>query len=384
MSSPFPALGPLAGVRVLEMAGIGPVPFCATLLSDLGADVIRLDRVRGSAGSLPDPLLAVDRGRRSVAVDIKLPKGRDVALRLAGAVDVLLEGYRPGVMERLGLGPDECSADNPGLVYGRMTGWGQEGPYAAMAGHDINYIGLSGVLHTIGGEGDPIPPLNLVADYGGGALYLAVGVLAALIDRRRSGLGQVVDTAMIDGTASLMSVVYRLFSVGYWEDRRTANLLDGAAPFYRTYRTADGGHVAVGAIEPQFYDELLRGIGLDGADLPHQMDRDRWPEVASLFAERFAARTRAQWEEAFAGSDACVSPVLSLSEAPSHPHNAARRTFTMRNGHPAPAPAPRFSRSRAIPGRDASRTGSHTVEVLEQFGYTPPEIASLLESGAIA
>ncbi|RPI23921.1 MAG: CoA transferase, partial [Actinobacteria bacterium] len=245
--------GPLTGISVLEMAGIGPVPFCASLLADLGADVIRLDRVRGAAGALPDPLLAADRGRRSVAVDVKLPQGREVALRLASGVDVLLEGYRPGVMERLGLGPEECSAGNPGLVYGRMTGWGQGGPYAGMAGHDINYIGLSGALHAIGTPEDPLPPLNLVGDYGGGALYLALGVLAALVDRQRTGLGQVVDAAMVDGAASLMSVFYRLHAVGFWEDRRGANLLDGAAPFYRTYRTRDGGHVAVGALEPEFY-----------------------------------------------------------------------------------------------------------------------------------
>jgi alpha-methylacyl-CoA racemase len=384
MTGPAPAGGPLTGISVLEMAGIGPVPFCASLLADLGADVIRLDRVHGAAGALPDPMLAVDRGRRSVAIDIKLAKGLEVAMRLAAGVDVLLEGFRPGVMERLGMGPEECIAANPGLVYGRMTGWGRDGPLSGVAGHDINYIALTGALHAIGTEGDPVPPLNLIADYGGGAMYLAVGVLAAVIDRRRTGRGQVVDAAMIDGVASLMGVAYRLLAVGFWEDRRAANLLDGGAPFYRTYVTADGGHVAVGAIEPQFYSALLAGLDIDVSALPDQMDRDRWPEIAAVFAERFATRSRSEWEEVFTGTDACVTPVLSLHEAPTHPHNAARHTFTMRNEHPVPAPAPRFSESRTVPSRSASRTGSHTIEVLEQFGYPDAEITSLIGAGVVA
>jgi len=378
--------GPLHGVTVVEMAAIGPVPFCGMLLADLGADVIRIDRMRGSAGTLPAEMLATaSRGRRSVAIDLKLPEGTATALQVVSGADVLLEGFRPGVMERLGLGPDVCAEHNPSLVYGRMTGWGQDGPYASMAGHDINYIGLTGALGAIGPDDrPPPPPLNLIGDYGGGSMYLAFGVLAALLERGTSGSGQVVDAAMVDGASSLMSIFYELQAIGYWEDRRGSNLLDGGAPFYRTYETADARYVAVGAIEPQFYAALVAGLEIDPVDLPHQLDRERWPEVAARLATVFRSRTLASWQEVFEGTDACVTPVLGMGEAPRHPHNAARQTFITRDGHVAPAPAPRFSRSRPVPGRRATTVGSHTHEVLADAGLGERRIADLLARGIVA
>ena len=371
--------GPLAGVRVVEMAGIGPIPFAGMMLADLGADVVRVDRME--AGPLAD-LSTMDptrRGRRSLVLDLKHRDGREVALRLLAQSQMLIEGFRPGVMERLGLGPEDCHAVNPKLVYGRMTGWGQEGPRAGTAGHDITYMAVTGALSAIGPASQPIPPLNLVADYGGGAMLLLVGVLAALDHVRRGGDGQVVDAAMVDGVSLLTAMTRGGLAAGWWEDRRHHNLLDGGAPFYRTYQTADGGFVAVGALEPQFYLAFLIGLGLDGADLPAQYDRSGWPELAEGFAMKIKERTVGEWEEIFAGTDACVVPVLSLTEALTDPHLIARQTFMSGAGGSQPSPAPRFSATPAATDGIPIAVGSHTSEVLTQLGYTIEEIGKLVE-----
>ncbi len=376
-------MGPLTGLRIVEIEAIGPVPFCAMLLGDLGADIIRIDRPGGSS----DPLRTLmGRNRRSVAIDLKQPEGAQVALRILATADVLLEGMRPGVMERLGLGPEVCLTANPALVYGRMTGWGQDGPWAAQAGHDIAYIALTGALHAVGeADAPPPPPLNLFGDFGGGSLYLAMGVLAALFERTSSGKGQVVDAAMVDGAASLMSMTYEMKAAGMWRDERQANLLDGGAPFYRCYPTSDGGYMAVGAIEPQFYAELLARLELDPATLPSQWDRSGWSRLHTVFADRFAARTRKAWEEVFAGSDACVAPVLTMEEAPRHPHIASRGTFL---GDPAmsrPGPAPRFDRTPPSPEASAApRPGAHTIELLREAGYADAGIADLVSRHVVA
>ena len=341
-------MGPLHGLKVVELAGIGPGPHAAMILADLGADVVRVDRPGGlrlGDESLPDPTL---RGRRRVAADLKDPAGRETVLRLVERADVLLEGYRPGVTERLGVGPAECHARNPRLVYGRMTGWGQDGPMAARAGHDINYISLTGALHAIGRPGErPVPPLNLVGDFGGGSMLLVVGVLAALWEAQRSGEGQVVDAAMVDGASLLSQMFWGFLAHKIWVDEPGVNMLDGAAPFYDTYTCADGRHVAVGAIEPQFYAALLAGLGLADADLAGQHDREHWPQVKERFAAVFATRTRDEWAAAFAGTDACVTPVLAFGEVAAHPHLAARSTIVERDGIAQAAPAPRFSRTPA-------------------------------------
>ncbi|MEP7281936.1 MAG: CaiB/BaiF CoA-transferase family protein, partial [Rubrivivax sp.] len=347
-------MGPLSGLRVLELDAIGPVPMCGMLLGDLGADVVRIERATPSGLGLPLPPQRDihRRNRRSVALDLKLPGGRDAALRLLDRSDVLLEGFRPGVAERLGLGPDDCLARRPALVYGRMTGYGQTGPLADRAGHDIDYIALAGALHAIGpAGGDPVPPLNLVGDYGGGALYLAFGVLAAVFECQRSGRGQVVDAAMVDGVASLMSIFQSLQGGGLWRDQRGANLLDGGAPFYATYATADGGHVAVGALEPKFFDALIERLGLDPSWSARQHDRRAWPELRTALAAAFRARPRDAWAAHFEGSDACVAPVLTLAEAPRHAHARARQAYVEVDGLVQPAPAPRFSRTPAGPVR---------------------------------
>jgi alpha-methylacyl-CoA racemase len=374
-------MGPLHGISVLELEAIGPVPMCGMLLGDLGADVVRVDRPGGSG----DPLRTLmGRNRRSVAVDLKHPDGAAVVVRLAARADVLVEGMRPGVAERLGVGPEACHAANPGLVYGRMTGWGQEGPLAATAGHDITYLAVAGALHAIGDPDEPPPPpLNLVGDFGGGAMYLMAGVLAALLERERSGLGQVVDAAMIDGTGSLLTMFHELATMGLWVDQRGANLLDGGAPFYRTYRTADGGFVAVGALEPQFFSALLAGLGLDG-EFPDQRHRSCWPEMRRRFTERFAERTRDEWAAHFAGTDACVSPVLTMGEAPHHPQIAGRNGYLEVGEARQPAPAPRFSRSVASPPRPAVGPGADTDAVLAGSGFGAAEIAELRAGGAIA
>jgi alpha-methylacyl-CoA racemase len=340
-----PRSGPLAGVRVVELAGIGPGPHAAMILGDLGAEVVRIDRPGGlRVGGPVDPTL---RGRRRVAADLKTPEGRETVLRLVEKADVLLEGYRPGVTERLGVGPAECHARNPKLIYGRMTGWGQDGPMAVRAGHDINYISLTGALHAIGrGEGErPVPPLNLVGDFGGGSMLLVIGVLAALFEARGSGEGQVVDTAMVDGASVLVQMVWAMLSAGAWQDTPGANMLDGHAPFYDTYTCADGRFMAVGAIEPQFYAQLLEGLQIDPADLPPQMEKESWPAIKARFTEVFATKSRDEWAAVFDGTDACTTPVLAFGEVASHPHMAARNTIVTQDDVPQAAPAPRFSRT---------------------------------------
>jgi alpha-methylacyl-CoA racemase len=361
--------GPLSGVRVIELGGIGPGPHAAMILADLGADVVRIERPVGGLNVLPpgspDWLL---RGRRSVAADLKDPEGLALVRALVDRADVLIEGFRPGVTERLGLGPDRCHETNPGLVYARMTGWGQSGPLATDAGHDINYIGLTGVLNAIGpADRPPVPPLNLVGDFGGGSTYLVIGVLAALWERHRSGAGQVIDAAIVDGVASLSQFLWAMSGVGAWSDTREANLLDGAAPFYGTYRCADDRFVAVGSIEPQFYAALLRGLDLDSAELPDQMDRAGWPQLQARFAEAFLRCTRDEWSAAFAGTDACVTPVLSIDEAPHHPHLVARATLPLLGGFAQAAPAPRFSRTAPGPPAPPPEPGVDTAEVCRDW-----------------
>ncbi len=366
--------GPLAGLKVLEFAGIGPGPFACMLLADLGADVVRVDRT-GGAGRLPKDVMV--RGRRSVSLDLKQPAAIAACLDLVAAADVLVEGFRPGVMERLGLGPEPALARNPKLVYGRMTGWGQAGPLSPTAGHDIDYLAVSGALGAIGLEDKPIPPLNLVADFGGGAMYLVMGVLAAVLHVKAGGEGQVVDAAMTDGAASLTTMSHGMRAAGMWSDRRASNLLDGGAPFYDTYRCKDGGWIAVGCIEPQFYAAFLQGLGIDPASLPHQMDMSQWPATKARFAEVIATRTREEWEAAFAGADACVAPILSLGEAPAHPHNVAREAFIELDGVVQPAPAPRFSKTPGAVRWGVPLPGAHTDEVLRDWGVATQTLGAL-------
>ncbi|GAA4849740.1 CaiB/BaiF CoA-transferase family protein [Saccharopolyspora rosea] len=365
--------GPLAGVRVVELAGIGPAPFCAMLLADLGADVVRVDRPGAGGHDL------LNRGKRSVAVDLKHERGPATVLALAEQADVLLEGLRPGVTERLGVGPEQCHEVNPRLVYGRMTGWGQDGPLASTAGHDIDYIALTGMLHLIGRrDGPPQVPANLLGDFGGGALYLAVGVLAALLEARTSGRGQVVDASIVDGSAHLGAMLFGFLATGGWSTERGTNLLDTGAPYYDVYETADGQHVAVGALEPRFYAELLDRLGLTG-EVPDRDDPANWPELRARFAEVFRTRTRAEWAAVFDGSDACVAPVLSMTEAETHPHVAARRTLVRRDGVLQPAAAPRFDRTPNPPPGPVADPGAHAADVVRDWQL--PE--DLLETGAI-
>ena len=377
-------MGPLHGLRVIELAGIGPGPFCAMLLADLGADVVRIDRTEASDLGVPmDRRYDINaRNRRSVALDLKSSAGRDAVLRLAARADVLIEGFRPGVAERLGLGPADCHALNPGLVYGRMTGFGQSGPLAQAAGHDLNYIALTGALHAIGSAGGkPVVPLNLVGDYGGGALYLALGLLAALHERNRSGRGDVVDAAMVDGAASLASIFYGLSASGRWSGQRGANLLDGGAPFYDTYETADGKHVAIGALEPKFFAELAQRIGLDARFVKGQYDRRLWPELREAMAALLRGKTRDEWCALLEGSDACFAPVLSMAEAPQHAHARTREAFIDIDGVVQPGPAPRFDRSTPDAVRPAPAPGEHTDQVLAEAGFSADEIAALHAAG---
>jgi alpha-methylacyl-CoA racemase len=377
--------GPLSGVRIVEVAGIGPGPFAAMMLADMGAEVLRIERrvpAAADAGIL-DGILR--RNRSAVAVlDLKAEGGVEALLRIVERADALLEGFRPGVAERLGFGPDVCLARNPRLVYGRITGWGQDGPLARSAGHDIDYIALSGVLHAIGRPGvPPVPPINLVADFGGGGMLVAYGMVCALLEASRSGRGQVVDAAMVDGCASLMAMTMMLRHLGMWNDQRGTNLLDGGAPFYDTYETADGRYIAVGAIEPQFYAELLERCGLDAEELPGQHDRAAWPAMKERFAALFRTRTRDEWCALLEGTDACVSPVLSLGEAQQHPHNVHRGTFVEAFGMPQPAPAPRFSRTPGTLRSGPLRPSENGVAELERWGLGGDEVARLRSEGVL-
>jgi alpha-methylacyl-CoA racemase len=369
--------GPLTGVRVVELAGIGPGPFAAMLLADLGADVVRVDRPGGAALGIDPARDVTNRNKRSVIVDLKAQDGPARVLDLALRADILLEGYRPGVAERLGVGPEACHARNPRLVYGRMTGWGQDGPLAPRAGHDIAYIAVTGTLGMIGSpEEPPAVPANLLGDYAGGSLYLVVGVLAALHHARATGSGQVVDAAIVDGTSHLAAMIHGMLAAGGWQDRRGANLLDGGCPYYGTYETADGGYMAVGALEPRFYDELLRILGLE-EHAAARKDIARWGELREAVAARFASRTRDEWTAAFEGSDACVAPVLSLREAPHHPHLAARGTFTDHAGLIQPAPAPRFSATPTAVRSGPARPGADAEAVARDW-----DLPALLQDGS--
>lgn len=377
--------GPLAGVRIVELGGIGPGPFAAMLLSDLGADVLRIDRIVASDSGvdmLPKFNL-LHRGRRSVAMDLKKPEAVAAVRRLVGKADALIEGFRPGVAERLGLGPDECWAVNPKLVYGRMTGWGQDGPLAQAPGHDLNYIALTGVLHSVGLRGGPpVPPLNLAGDFGGGGLYLALGIVSAVLEARGSGRGQVVDAAMVDGSASLMTLMYGMRAAGAWTDQRGSNRLDSGAPWYSVYETRDGRYVALASNEPRFYAVSLRLMGLNAAELPDQHDTRSWPEMNAMFAKVFKTRTRDEWCSLMEGEEVCFAPVLSMAEAPEHPHLKARGTFVEVDGVVQPAPAPRFSRTPGAIQRGASSPGQHTGEALADWGFTAAELAKLNDVGA--
>lgn len=374
--------GPLQGIRILEIASMGPGPFCGMLLADMGADLLRVDRLQQVDPAKPaDRFEVMSRGRRSMMLDLKAPGAAEVILRLVEKADGLIEGFRPGVMERLGVGPDVCLARNPRVVYGRMTGWGQTGPMASVAGHDINYIALSGALHAIGGE-TPVPPLNLVGDFGGGGVYLALGVVAALLEAQRSGRGQVIDAAMTDGSASLMAPHFGRLASGAWLDRRGANVLDGGAPWYGVYETADGKFVAVGAIEAQFYAEFVTRIGLDPGSLPPQRDKAQWPVLKTAFTLALKQKTRDEWAAIFEGIDACVTPILSMGEAIAHPHNRTRNTFVDFEGVPQPAPAPRFSRTPGAISRQPPRFGEGAADALKEWGFDQPAISALRAAGA--
>ncbi len=379
--------GPLSGIKVVEITGIGPGPFCSMMLADLGADVLRIDRSSAVKGEMPakPPADLLARGRRSVAVDLKHPEGIELVLKLVEKADVITEGFRPGVMERLGLGPDVCLARNPRLVYGRMTGFGQEGPMAQAAGHDINYIALAGVLAHIGREGEkPLPPLNLVGDFGGGGMLLALGVCAALVERARSGKGQVVDAAMVDGAATLIAMMHGFYASGGWNEARGTNLLDTGAHFYETYETKDGKYISLGSIEPQFYAELLELTGLDKEQLPHQMDRTQWRSMKQRLTALFKTKTRAEWCEIMEGSDVCFAPVLTIPEAYEHPHNKLRKTFVEVAGVMQPAPSPRFSRTPGEIKRPPPHPGQHTSEALRDWGVSAEDVQKLRNARAIA
>jgi alpha-methylacyl-CoA racemase len=377
----------LQGVKIVELAGIGPGPFAGMLLSDMGADIVRVDRAgQVNPGSFDKPNLEpLYRGRRSIGVDLKKPEGVELVLRLVEQADALFEGYRPGVTERLGLGPDVCLARNPKLVYGRMTGWGQDGPMAQAAGHDINYIALAGALAHFGrAGGKPTPPINLVGDFGGGGMFMAFGLVCGILEAQRSGRGQVLDVAMVDGSAILMTMMWGLKKIGFWDEAMGVNVLDTGAPFYDTYETSDGKFVSLGSLEPQFYAELIQRLGLEGEDLPFQMDRNGWDTLRTKFTALFKTKTRDEWDAILAGSDACYAPVLTMSEATENEHIKARNTIIERGGVPQPAPAPRFSRTAPEVQRDAPWPGQHTDEALADWGVDGAEITNLRETGAIA
>ncbi len=376
-------MGPLNGVKIIEVGGIGPGPFCGMMLSDMGADIVRVERKGGLALSDPKYDL-LTRNRKSISINLRTPEGVQTLLRMLERVDALQEGFRPGVMEKLGIGPDVCLKRNPRLVYGRMTGWGQEGPLARAAGHDINYIALSGALHTIGRKDQkPVPPLNLVGDFGGGGMLLAFGMVCALFEARNSGQGQVVDAAMTDGSAALMTMIYGLKAAGLWTDKPGTNLLDTGAHFYDTYETADNKFIAIGAIEPQFYELLLKLTEIDDPDFQNQLDFAQWPQLKEKLSAVFKTKTREAWCEIMEGSDVCFAPVLSMSEAPEHPHNKQRKTFVENDGVLQPAPAPRFSRTAAEIKSPPPIPGQDTEKVLADFGFTTQEIESLKTSETI-
>ena len=376
-------MGPLEGVKIIEVGGIGPGPFCGMMLSDMGAEIVRVERKGGLALSDPKYDL-LTRNRKSISINLRTPEGVLTLLRMLEQVDALQEGFRPGVMEKLGLGPDVCLERNPRLVYGRMTGWGQKGPLARAAGHDINYIALSGVLHTIGRKGQkPVPPLNLVGDFGGGGMLLAFGLVCALYEARNSGRGQVVDAAMTDGSAALMAMIYGLKAAGLWTNKPGTNLLDTGAHFYDTYETADNKFIAIGAIEPQFYKLLLKLTEIDDPDFQNQLDFSQWPQLKEKLSLVFKTKTREAWCEIMEGSDVCFAPVLSMSEAPEHPHNKLRKTFIENDGVLQPAPAPRFSRTEPVIKRPPPIPGQDTENVLEDFGFTTQEIEALKASETI-
>ena len=372
-------MGALSGIKVVEMAGLAPAPYCGMILADFGADVVRVDRV--GAGSMD--ILA--RGKRSVAVNLKDPKGVETVLRLAEKADVLLEPFRPGVMERLGLGPDVACGRNPRLIFARLTGYGQTGPYANMAGHDINYIAISGALSVLGRKGEkPMPPINLLGDFAGGGMTCALGITLALVERFQSGKGQVIDAAMVDGAAHLASFIFKFRNVGMWKDERGTNMLDTAAPFYDTYETKDGLFVSVGAIEPQFYAALLKGLGLDPAGLPHQMNQSEWPAMKEKLTDLFRAKTRDEWSAIFDGTDACVAPVLGLGEVGEHPHNKERQlVISDGNGKLEPAPAPRLSRTPGSVRGGLPKAGEHTDAILGEYGFSAAEVSALRQAGAV-
>jgi len=373
--------GPLSGLKVVEFAGIGPGPFCGMLLSDLGADVVRIDR-KGQGRASPADITS--RGRRSIGLDLKNPAAIETCLKLMEGADAVFEGFRPGVMERLGLGPDVALARNPKLVYGRMTGWGQFGPYANAAGHDMNYIAITGALHAIGTGDKPIPPLNLVGDFGGGALYLAFGLLAGVLNARETGKGQVIDCAMSDGAASLMAMFYGFKAGGIWKEQRRSNLLDGGAHFYDTYQCSDGKWVSIGSIEPQFYALLLEKTGINDPDFSAQMDRGRWDSLREKLAHVIAQKTQDEWTQIMGATDVCFAPVLDLDEAPKHPHNVARQTFVDLEGVIQPAPAPRFSATPGAIQGPPPAIGAHDRQALGDWGFSAAEIDALQSAGALA
>jgi len=377
--------GPLCGLRVVELAGQGPAPFCAMVLADLGAEVIRVERAGLPApGAAMDRRFILTRGRQVVGIDLKAPRGIEVVLRMVEHTDVLVEGFRPGVLERLGLGPTVCLERNPRLVYGRITGYGQQGPLADEAGHDINYIAMTGVLASIGRRGEaPVPPLNLVGDFGGGGMLLVTGILAALHERTRSNLGQVVDAAIVDGAALLTTMIQELRGLSRWNDERGTNFLDSGSHYYNVYETSDGEFVAVGAMEPRFYRSLMHGLGYADDDVPPQDDQSRWESLTRDVAEIFRRRTQAEWLETFRGTDACVTPVLSLGDAPAHPHHRSRATFVDVGGMTEPAPAPRFSRTPPPAPTPSPGPGVHATGALERWGLTATEVDVLVRDGVV-
>ena len=376
--------GPLSGMRVVEMAGKGPAPYCGMMLSDMGADVVRIDRISALSRRYVHYVDPMSRGRRSIAVDLKTPAGVATIRRLVALSDCLIEGYRPGVMERLGLGPSECLADNSRLVYGRVTGWGQEGPLAQAAGHDLNYIALTGALHAIGYADRPPPaPLALIGDFGGGGRFLAFGVVSALLSAQRTSEGQVVDAAMIEGIASLTAFTHGLRAAGWWHDDRQANMLDGGAHFYGNYETKDGKYISVGAIEPEFYAELIQRLGIDAAKMPERMDRAGWPQWRAHLAVIFAGKTLEEWCDLLEGTDACFAPVLTFEEASVHPQNRARGTFTNYQGITQPAPSPRFSLTPGAIQGPAPRPGENSRQTLTDWGLTEDEIEELIVAGVV-